>query len=248
MKILNELSLKFRRNDKTIFFGLADEDDELNQMFKLRYEVYNNLKYLNPELNLTSDKDFYDAENKCHYFIAKIDGKIIGTARLIQDDFLPAEKTCFKFPEPFEIKKIPRSQRAEIGRLIVVFLDKGSYLPRNLVTLFLIKSLLDFSGSQNILGGYSFITSNLYNKLSKLRVPFYLIEKYVQIYPREGILYPYFNQKSNPIIPIYFLCKDISQYIDGIINREKMFIKISEKKFILRVNIYNKFLKILGIF
>lgn len=119
MRILKEIQLKLNNKDKIIFFGIPDNQQEMDEMHKLRYKVYSERNYIDKNcFKDEKEKDEYD-ENKSYHFIAKIDDRIIGTARLITDHYLPTEKDCFKFNEPKKLKKVPRENRAEISRLIV---------------------------------------------------------------------------------------------------------------------------------
>ncbi len=248
MNIINELQLKIGSKEKIIYFGTPDNKKELDEMFRLRYAVYSSKNYLNPNGQLDSlDKDEYDLKNKCNYFAAKIDNKIIGTIRLIQDKFLPTEKECFKFEEPEPIKKIPREKRGELSRLIIIPYSKKQYLPRNLVFLFLMDCVVKFFLQNNILGGYSFITNKLYNKIKKLKIPIHIITSYKQIYPKDGLLYPYFNQQNNSIIPVYYLGDEIKDYLEEIFAKKRLFKKIASNRFILRPTLYNKFLRSLKV-
>lgn len=248
MKILNELSLKIDKKKKTIYFGMPDSEKEIKEMFNLRYLVYKSKNYLKNKLTVNlSDKDIYDLEKKCFYFIATLDDKIIGTVRLIKTDPLPTESECFNFKEPLQMGKISRIQRAELSRLISIPYDVDKYLPRNIVLLFLMKSVFDFCLKNNISGGYSFITKKLYIKIKKLKVPFHLINNYVLIYSKDGLLSPYFSQKDNPIYPIYFLINEFDHYLKEVFENRKIFKKESNKKFFLKSNIYNSFLRFLGI-
>ncbi len=248
MKVINELYLRVKNKDKVIYFGIPTIKKELEEMFCLRYEVYKIRGYLNVDrLNSNLlDRDEYDLNGKCYYFIAKIDNKIIGNVRLIKDNTLPTEK-CFKFKEPAEIKKIPRDKRGELSRLIVIPYSKKEYLPRHLILFFLINSVIEFSFKNEILGGYSFITKKLYNKLKKLRVPIHTINSYIKIYPKEGILYPYFHQKDNPIIPIYYLRDEVGVFIENIFNKKNIFGKLTKNKFVLKNTLYTRFLRSLKI-
>ncbi len=248
MKVIKELQLKVGGEDKVIFFGMPDSKEEIGEMHQLRYKVYSSRNYIDRKLFLDGfEKDEYDEKQKCAYFIAKIDGKIIGTVRLIQDDFLPTEKECFQFEEPDQIKQIPRSQRAELGRLIVVPYGNNVYLPRNLVTMFLINSLLLYGLENKILGGYAFIKNNLRIKLEKLKMPIHLISGFVQVYPRDGMLAGYFGDSANKVVPMYFIVEEFEKYTDKIIENSLMFKKAGGRRYILRDNLYNKFLKLLKI-
>lgn len=242
MKTIYELSLKIKEEDKTIFFGIPDERDELDGMFLLRKEVYRKNGYINAE----SDKDEYDKNGKCVYFIAKIDDNIIGTVRLIIDSPLPTQKDCFDFQEPKEIKEIPRDKRGELSRLISVPYKK-IYLPRHLVLIFLISCVVKYSEENNILGGYSFITTKLYDKINRIKFPFHVIEEFEQKYPVDGLMYPYFSKKDNPILPIYYKLDEIEVFLENLFNDKKVFLRINYNKFELKNNLYNKFLKLLKI-
>lgn len=246
MILLNELHLKINKLDKVIYFGIPSTKKELMDMFSLRRRMYSIKGYLKEDVS--SDKDEYDNRDKSDYFIAKIDNRIIGTLRLIKDDNLPMEKDCFSFKEPIAIKKFSKNQRREISRLVIIPYDKEKkqYLPRNIVLLFLVKSLIDFSSENNIYAGYSFVTKSLYVKLKKLKMPIHIINKYKQIYPPNGLLYPYFSKKDNPIIPIYYLKEEVEEYIDGLL-KKGIFKIINNNKFVLKSSLYNKILKLLGI-
>jgi len=249
MKITYQLQTKIKNEDKIINFGIPDNPDETEKMHRLRFSSYSYKGYINPKLFPDGiEKDEYDKDGKCTYFIAKLDDKILDTVRLIKDKYLPTEKECFKFEEPEEMKNIPREQRAELGKLIIIppDKDKNIYLPRNLIMLFLINTLVSWGIENNILGGYAFIKEKLRIKLEKLKMPVHLIKDYTQIYPKYGILYGYFNQENDKAIPIFYLTEEFKNYIDKIVNKSLMF-KKDGNKFILRENLYNKFLKSLKI-
>jgi len=248
MKVIKELQLKVEGKNKVIYFGIPDNDSEMTEMYKLRYNVYASRGYIDvkkfPE---KIERDEYDNEGKCDYFIAKIDERIIGTVRLIRDYFLPTEKECFNFSEPKNLKEIPREKRAELGRLIVVPYGDKLYLPRNLVTLFLLSCLLEFCLENDVLGGYAFIKDKLKNKLEKLKMPIHLISDFTQKYPQNGLLAGYFSDKSNPVVPMYFIVTEFKKYIDKTVNNSLMFKILTPSEYLLRENLYNKFLKFLKI-
>ncbi|MEW5907685.1 MAG: acyl-homoserine-lactone synthase [Patescibacteria group bacterium] len=246
MKTIYQLQVKIGDKDKIINFGIPDNPDEIEKMYRLRFNIYSYKKYIDPKLFPDGiEKDEYDFKNKCTYFIAKLDDKVLGTVRLIKDEYLPTEKECFKFDEPEEMKKIPRNQRVELGRLVIIPPDKDRkiYLPRNLIMLFLINTLVTWGIENNIPAGYAFIKEKLKIKLNKLKAPIHLIKNYTQIYPKDGIIYGYFNQEDDKAIPIYFLTQEFKNFIDG---KSNMF-KKEGSKFILRENLYNKFLRLMKI-
>lgn len=250
MKTFYTLKFKIDGEDKIIYFGMPDNKEEINGMFKLRFDVYSVKNYINPD-NFPEklEIDSFDKKDKCFYFIAKIDEKIIGTTRLIKDDFLPTEKECFSFKEPKGLANIPRDQRAELGRLIVIPYDKEKkkYLPRNLVTLFLFKTLVLYGNNNNLKGGYAFITTKFKNKLEKLGVPIHLIDQYKQIYPESGILFGYFNNESDKIVPLYYITKEFEDYLKKTLDQLLICKQINSMDFVLSDGLYAKFLKLMKI-
>lgn len=242
MKIIRELLLKTNGKINSICFGIPDNPAELEKMFLLRREVYKKNGYI----SAPSDKDEYDENEKSVYFIAKMGDEIIGTVRLILDNPLPTQKD-FSFQEPEEIKEISPMRRGELGRLISVPYKKNIYLPRHLVLLFLLVSVAVYSEENGILGGYSFVTTKLYDKIKKLKVPFKVVEEFEQIYPEGGILYPYFNQKNNRILPIFYKTSEIQEFLKGVFDSKSIFEDLGGGKFKLKDNLYNKFLKLLKI-
>lgn len=243
MKTTYELSLKLGGKDNSVFFGIPDKADELEKMFLLRREVYIKKCYINTE----SDKDEYDKNEKCVYFIAKIDDDVIGTVRLILDSPLPTQKDCFDFQEPKEMEEIPKNKRGELSRLISVPYKEKIYLPRHLVLIFLISCVFKYSEENDIMGGYSFITTKLYDKMKRIMIPFHVIGKFQQKYSINGPMYSYFSKKDNPILPIYYRSGEIKKYLENLFGNKRMFEKISDNKFKLRNNLYNRFLRLLKI-
>lgn len=244
MDIRLKVSLRIHRRIKNLIFGLPDNKNEFDEMFKFRYRNY--LKHNYIEHNITEkDIDEYDYNNKCYYFIAKIDNRIIGCVRLIRDYYLPTEKECFKFMEPQQMKAISRDSRTEISRLIVEQFSKDMSLPRHLVLLGLIKVICDYGEEKKLFGGYSFIKKTLEIKLDRLKFSYHKIKNYKQIY-NGTILKKYFNDFKNSVIPIYYFFHEVKIYINKIFNNRLLFSKQSEKDYIFRSiflwNLYRKFL------
>jgi N-acyl-L-homoserine lactone synthetase len=236
MKTYKEIyfNLPGGKKDYKLIFGQPNSKKELDQMFELRYQVYLKHDYIHKEMfPKKREKDIYDEQGKCTYFIAKLgNGMVVGSLRLIRDYFLPTEKECFKFKEPEEITKIPRNQRVEISRLVArpCKINGDHHLPRHLVLLGLLRVALDFSLENDIKGGYSFIKQSLGKKLRKLGIPFHLIKNYQQIYNKK-ILWKYFNQKEDPVFPVYFLRDEINDYFEKLFNSRLIFEKIGEEKY-----------------
>lgn len=232
MKKYLTIKIKVNKKKEVIDFGIPEIKEELDNMYKARYKVYFKKDYIN-ENNQKKDFDEYDKNGNCIYFIATYKDKIIGSARIIKTNFLPTEKDCFKFREPKKISLIHRNQRAEVSRLIVLNNDSKNYFPRHLITIGLLHSISLYSKENNLLGGYSFIKDTLKKKLKKIKMPFHLIEPFEQIYNKE-VLIKYFNDKSNPVWPIYYFRDEILIFTSKILNNNFLFLKNSENKYEFR--------------
>jgi len=248
MKALSELQVSMKGKPTLILFGVPDTDAEREEMFRLRFRVYRDRRYINPErFSDGLDCDRYDMEEKCAYLVAVVKGHIVGSVRLIIDTVLPTEAECFRFQEPEAIRKVPREHRGEIGRLVIVPYRDDQYLPRNLVMLFLMHVLLVVGHERDIRGGYAFIKKKLQVKLEKLKIPFHTITPFTQVYPKDGVLSRYFHQNDDPVIPIYFIRSEIEKRLAKIIGDKKMFQRINGKRFLLRKSLYNKFLQLMRV-
>lgn len=232
-----------------IYFGMADLKEELDEIFALRYKVYSRKGYINEQLYKDGREiDVYDREGKCKYFFARYEDKIIGSIRLIVSDRLPTEDV-FSFEEPVEIKKIKKINRVEFGRFIVIPPDEknGLYFPRNLIMLFLINILGRYCLDNEFYGGYSFIKKRLRDKMRSLRMPIHEINNYKQCVDKDDVLFNYFNQKDDDVIPIYFLTNEFVKFSEDHIENTHIFTKIDNTSFALNSNIYTNFLKNLKI-
>lgn len=207
MIISKTLVVKGPNGSRTIFFGEVSTEAEKQDVFALRYKVYSERGYIDPAKYPDGlEIDEYDTQGKSKYFIAKLDEKLIGCIRLIVDDPLPTE-IDFQFDEPEQLKPIPRNKRSELGRFIIIppNKEKGDYLPRGMVMLFLLNVVSSYGMKNGLLGGYSFIKTSLAIKMRKAKLPVGEIEKYIQRYPADGVLYKYFTQAHDPVIPIFFI-------------------------------------------
>lgn len=232
MKVLKTIDLKFKGELKSIFFGIP-EGDELKDMFKFRYANYLKKGYIESN-NFGVEKDEYD-DGRSFYFIAVIDSRIIGSVRLIKDEYLPTEKECFDFSEPESMKKVSRDKRVEMGRLIVEKYSDDYQLPRHLVLLGLIFAVVSFCRQKNYTGGYAFIKNSLKIKLDNLKFPIHYIENFKQIY-NEGVLKKYFSNHQDIVWPVYYLIDEVSSYIDRIFGNKIFFKKHSEDHYRFRNN------------
>jgi len=235
MKVLKEIHLKTKGDDNIIYFGIADTTQELQEIFKQRYEVYSKMNYISKDLFPERiEKDEYDEAGKCDYFVAKFNNQIIGSARVIKDYYLPTEKDCFKFEEPLKMKEIPRDKRGEISRLIVTREDNKS-LPPYLIILGIFDCIVKIALEQDKIGGYSFIKESLRQKLKKIGIPFYAIRPYTQIYAKKH-LFGYFHNSADLVVPVYYLRDEAKEYLDRVFHNKKIFKKIDDKNFLYLLN------------
>jgi hypothetical protein len=187
--------------------------------------------------------DQYDQENKCKYFIAVLDGKMVGTARLVVDKHLPVEKDYFEFSEPLEMKKIPRNKRVEVSRLISR--PHKFVFPRHFIILGLFDVIIQFSFEHDIRAGYAVIERPFQQKLEKLKFPFRSINNFqIKHSPLTKKFPGYFTNKNNLSL-IYFFRDEVHQYIKKIINNRIFFQKLDQKTLIFKTGACYKFLKLI---
>jgi N-acyl-L-homoserine lactone synthetase len=232
MKTQFKIRLKLEGEEKTIYFGMPDNQQELDEMYRLRYRVYRTRNYIMPN-DEEKDIDKYDIDGFCKYFIAQIDNRVLGSARLIIREYLPTEKDCFRFNEPELIKEIPRDKRGEIGRLIVEKYKENVFLPRHLVMTGIFSAIVSYCQEVDIMGGYSFIKDSLRKKLKKLNFPFNIIEPFEQIYNQE-LLKAYFNDPNDKVWPVFYIRDDVSNYLSQKIFNDKFFKKEMPGELVLK--------------
>jgi len=213
MKILKVFKARLSNGEnKEIEFGHPSNLTEMKNMFRFRHESYLRHGYIRANYFKDGlDLDEYDKNGKAVYFLAKSEGRIIGTVRLIINKILPTEKDCFDFKESIAMKKISRSRRGEVSRLIVEKFGDDKYFPRHLVMLGLLSCMIDYAKSHDLEGGYGFIKDKLKKKLEKIKMPLVIIKNFKQKYSKE-LLYNYFNDKKDPVWPIYYIVKDAEAY------------------------------------
>ena len=250
MKQYSQLQIGSKKYPHFIYFGQPETKQEIESTFRLRFDSYSARGYIDSALFPDSlEKDNYDTEGKCQYFMASLDGKkTIGTVRLIKDSMLPTEND-FSFDEPKEIRAIPRDKRGELGRLIIIPPDKerGFYLPRGLAMIFMLDMLVQYGINNGIAGGYVFVKTKLQKKLTKLKAPLHYIGHFKQTYPKEGVLFKYFSQPEDQVIPAYFITKEFKNFTRRIIHSTIMFEDLGKENYVLKTNLYTKFLQSLGI-
>lgn len=245
MKIYYELNLYLEGKPQDLYFGVADNDEEAESIHRLRFSEYSKRGYINP--SLFSDKkeaDAYDLRSDTIHFIARLGVKIVGYIRLVRGEVLPTE-TAFKFEEPLALATIPRDRRVELGRFIIIPPDRERqiFLPRNLVMLFIFKTLVQYGMRHSVDGGYVFLKSSLEKKLTKIKFPIRKISVFKLIYPKEGVLFPYFHQKADQVAPFFFITEEVRRYIDRLLQNSFLFRSENNMRFVLKSNLYTKFLR-----
>lgn len=236
------LIIKQINGNEPIKFIHAVRTEDLNEIFKIRARVYSKRGYFKEKKEL--DQDEYDQDKNTVYFCAKYKDKVIGALRIIKRDILPTEQ-YFEFIEPEEISRFQRDERCEISRLVVERQEE-SFIPRNLIMLFMLFRLIKYADKHGLKCGYSFIKESLFDKLSKIHFPFHSIEKYSQRYPDDGVLYNYFNDPADRVSPIFFFTRESFEFIERLLKR-KIFTHTEEGTYFLENNLYTKFLKSLKI-
>jgi N-acyl-L-homoserine lactone synthetase len=241
MKIFKEIHFKTKENErKIIYFGMPNNQKEFEEMFRLRYEIFSQKGYILKEFFPEGlEQDEYDIKGKCYYLIAKIDNQIIGTARLIKSETLPAEKECFRFIEPKEMKEIPSEKKVEVSRVIAKsYKIHDKFLPRHLILLGLLDSIFYFAQKKDFKGGYSFVRKSLKEKLEKLKIPFHQINHFTVLKSHKYLekYKGYFEDPKEPPIPIYYIRDEMKNFFEKVFNNTKIFRKIDERKFELKRN------------
>jgi len=183
--------------------GYPETKEELEAMFRLRTEVYTKHGYIRAGQD---DKDKYDLDNKCVHIIAQINGKLVGTVRGVIDNPLPIE-VYFDFEVPKEIASIPPNKRGEISRLIGV--GKGM---NHLVSLGLIKALIEFARENDILGGYASLMGGFVQTLLSMGIPIHPIG-FAGLKYDKGLLHNYFH-KGDAAVPIYYFRDEAAEFME----------------------------------
>jgi len=213
MKVIKSLRLP----EGLLESGLPDSQKELNLMFELRTTVYRNKGYINKNAD---DKDEFDEQDNCFYFITFFKNKLCGTARVIKSFPypLPTEYQYARYEEPEGLKNIPREKRGEVTRLITI--NPGEKLPIFLITLITLSAIIDYClFGQGIEGGIATIKRSLFNKFHSLNIPVLNVIENVKIIYKGDLLRGYFNNYEDPPVIVWFNGWEAKKVIDSIINR-----------------------------
>ena len=155
-------------SEETVIFGIPESEKEFLEMYKIRHDVYLKHDYIYGEDYPEGiEKDEYD-DGRSIYFIASVNGSVIGSARLIKDDVLPIKKDCFDFEDPERMKNISPSKIAEIGRLVSKKFEykEGAFVPRHVVMLGLFYAIVSYSLQNDVVAGYAFVKKSLYEMIA----------------------------------------------------------------------------------
>lgn len=249
MEILQKLSVTLSDGEHTILIGMPTTEKEFDDIFRLRFEEYSRRGYIDsskfPSGREKDDIDNLKIGSEVFYFIGYFDSKLIATVRCIRTTPLPTQK-YFEFDETHtSVFSILPEKRIELGRLIVIPPDreKGIFLPRNIVMLFMFYALTQYGMKHGFEGGYAFIKNKLDAKLKKIKLPIERVSYTRSNYPHNDILYNYFMQEDDPVIPIGFRVDRIATYCAKLVNNKFMFKKISKHHYKLRSNLYTFFLR-----
>jgi N-acyl-L-homoserine lactone synthetase len=198
----------------TIDFGAPTLPDEYFQMFRLRHDRYLEKGYIAARDD-GLDYDIYDQRKQCHYVIASIDRRVVGTVRLIVGNTLPTED-YFSFHEPDQMRELPRSCRGEVSRLVV---EREAKLAQHLITIGLVYTLYLIAEEGQILGGYLYVKNYLRRILASLGIPLHDVGSYTLKHAPDYMA-GYFAETQEPTAPLYFLTKEVGQAAILLINQE----------------------------
>ena len=240
MKVLRRIKTTSKGEEYSLSFGIPDTDEELKEMFRLRYKVYVSETGYGQKEFFPEEKEYdeYDLKKKCQYFLATLGKKVVGTSRLVITTPLPVKKDYLEFQEPQAMKKIPCNQVVEVSRLISR--PHKFVFPRFLIMLGLFDSMLQFSRNNNFRAGYAVIDQPLMNKLKKIKFPFYSIEDFRIKKSSLTQKFPGYFSSRNKLYLIYFFGDEAERYIQRILDNKHFFEKIDEKTLIFKNKFYYK--------
>ncbi len=167
--------MKVEGNQELLTFKKIDNEEELSEVYKLRYNVYCREKKFEPESAYPSrlEMDEYDAYSI--HFIAKINNEVVGTARLILNNAFgfPIEKSCSL---DISIRGRKKRQTAEISRLAVSKeIVKSSGYNRHGIVLGLFREMYRESKNLGIKYFYAAMGKGLQRLLIKCGIKFFQI-------------------------------------------------------------------------
>ncbi len=162
----------YRSFYKKFIFYTTSNQEELNELFRIRYQVYC-LEYNYIDKNKFEDEletDQWDPRS-VHFVIRDMKEEIAATVRLIQNSplGLPIEK---HFVFDLDVRSLSKEQSVEISRFIVT----RKYRRKHLMFI-LIKGIYNYVKENNIKYVYSVMDERLYPMLTEMGIPFRRIGK-----------------------------------------------------------------------
>ena len=197
-KFIKTLKLKgiaYALKISRLLFKKAQTTEELNLVYKTRYEIYKNEGYIK-ENKEKLFKDKYDPYS-VNFIIFK-NGKPLGTARLVFDSKIgfPTEN-LFNFKKP----EINRKRTAEVSRLAIKKEFRGG---DRLITMGLMKMIYDYTKKNNIEHLYVNMPERLREYFSRFGLHFQNLK---EMSPTKA------NLKERELIGGYFSQKKLKPYI-----------------------------------
>ncbi len=247
MDIIQTLTLQDENgNARILSCGLITSKEMQKQMFEQRLRIYNKYKYFDPAQAgaLSEDTDAHDTPSIATYVGISLDGRLLGSMRLLHTSPLPLFKTfTFNTPEQFNSAK----KMGELSRLVVERTKEDSFIPRNVLMLFLADVALTYAQKEGFDVGCAYIKSKLIGKLRLLRMPFTSLQDFSCAYPKDGMMAPYFyNQPDDVPVPCFFHVTDIATFLHEVLRNTSLF-EQSGTNYTLRNTLYRKFLSTLGV-
>ena len=222
-----EVLTRVRAADRQIDFGVATTSAERAAIMAQRFRVYQRRDYYRP--GVTVDRDEYD--RRAIYFLATLsDGAttdaMIGSARFVLGDAdpgfrFPAEHV-FQLDVPEALRAIPVALCGEVSRMVSER-PEGLGLGGLLTPLGLIQAVSQYSQRQGLRSGLALIKRRFLRAFASAGVHFHEIAGGRLIYPADGLAAPYFYRHLDPVVPVYWLVKEIAReaeqaiarYVDG---------------------------------
>lgn len=137
-----------------IKYSLIESDSDLEQALALRLKAYKNANKLRPDATVDEMHDEYD--RRAAILVAKVDGKVIGTARLVR---CLTENDRFQFEGLFahlDMKKYDRYRFVEVSKLAIDPDVQGSD-----VVVGFFSFIYEFTSKSYVTGVFCFATSSL---------------------------------------------------------------------------------------
>jgi len=240
MNELLRIDIRRRTGNQTIIFGIPETDEEIQEMFKVRYKAYLNKGHINGN-GLGLDEDHFDVNKLCHYFIAVEgkDRKIIGSTRMIFGSVLPTLDEYFELELPEAINAVSRGKIVEIGRLSSLPRDTGLDVPRHLVLLGLFLVMFKFAKERGYLLAIGSLKDYVKRKLDIIKFPLHIIKNHKLIYnPKEhnDPLVNFFKEDQGKVWPVYCTPTEIEKYLNSIFYNKKYFKMINDSHLELKGN------------